>query len=104
MRGGVEVEGEEEPRAAAHEAAAAQPLGAVVPVWRAGVWGGIVVAIRATRFCSDIDRDLRRCRARNAQQSRNQDRKDKKFQISHKFLLALERSNPDAKVVMTGRD
>jgi hypothetical protein len=100
----VEVVGAVEPRADSDEHAAAEPLGPVVPVWRAAVWGEIVVAIRATRFCSDIDRDLRRCRARNAQQSRNQDRKDKKFQISHKFLLTLERSNPDAKVVMTGRD
>jgi len=100
----VEVVGAVEPRADTHEHAAAEPLGPVVPVWRAAVWGDIVVAIRANRFCSDIDRDLRRCRARNAQQSRNQDGNCKKFQIAHKFLLTLERSNPDAKVVMTGRD
>jgi hypothetical protein len=70
----VEVVGTMEPRAGSDEHAAAEPLGPVVPVWRAAVWGEIVVAIRATRFCSDIDRDLRRCRARNAQQSRNQGR------------------------------
>ena len=100
----VEIVGAVEPRPDTHEHAAAEPLGPVVPVWRTAVWGDIVVAIRANRFCSDIDRDLRRCRARNAQQSRNQDGNCKKFQIAHKFLLTLERSNPDAKVVMTGRD
>src|SRR5713226_7244702 len=100
----VEVVGTVEPRAGSDEHAAVEPLGPVVPVWRAAVWFEIVVAIRATRFCSDIDRDLRRCRARNAQQSRNQGSKGKKFPIEHKFLLTLERSKPDAKVVMTGRD
>ena len=100
----VEVVGAVEPRAASDEHAAAEPLGPIVPVWRAAVWGVIVVAIRARRFCSDIDRDLRRCRARNAQQSRNQGSKGKKFTIAHEFLLTLERSNPDAKIVMTGRD
>jgi hypothetical protein len=100
----VEVVGTMEPRAGSDEHAAAEPLGPVVPVWRAAVWGEIVVAIRATRFCSDIDRDLRRCRAWNAQQSSKQGRQSKKFQITHEFLLTLERSNPDAKVVMTGSD
>src|SRR5712664_592003 len=100
----VEVVGAVEPRGDSDEHAAAEPLGPVVPVWRAAVWSEIVVAIRANRFCSDIDRDLRRCRARNAQQSRNQCRKGKKFPIAHEFLLTLERSNPHAKVVMTGRD
>jgi len=100
----VEVVSTVEPRAGSNEHAAVEPLGPVVPVWRAAVWFVIVVAIRANRFCSDIDRDLRRCRARNAQQSRNQCRKGKKFPIAHEFLLTLERSNPHAKVVMTGRD
>jgi hypothetical protein len=100
----VEVVSTVEPRAGSDEHAAAEPLGPVVPVWRAAVWGVIVVAIRASRFCSDIDRDLRRCRARNAQQSRNQGRKGKIFPITHKSLLALEGSNPDAKVVMTVSD
>jgi hypothetical protein len=57
----VEVVSTVEPRAGSDEHAAAEPLGPVVPVWRAAVWGVIVVAIRASRFCSDIDRDLRRC-------------------------------------------
>jgi hypothetical protein len=57
----VEVVGAVEPRADSDEHAAVKPLGPVVPVWRAAVWSVIVVAIRATRFCSDIDRDLRRC-------------------------------------------
>jgi hypothetical protein len=100
----LEVVGAVEPRAGSDEHAAAEPLGPVVPVWRAAVWGEIVVAIRASRFCSVIDRDLRRCRARNAQQSRNQGGKGKKFPIAHEFLLTLERSNAGAKVVMTGRD
>jgi hypothetical protein len=100
----VEVVGTVEPRADSDEHAAVKPLGPVVPVWRAAVWFEIVVAIRASRFCSDIDRNLRRCRARNAQQSRNQGSKGKQFTIAHEFLLTLERSNPDAKVVMTGRD
>src|SRR6267378_1768487 len=69
----VEVVGAVEPRAGSDEHAAAEPLGPVVPVWRAAVWGVIVVAIRASRFCSDIDRDLGRCRARNAQQDHSQD-------------------------------
>jgi hypothetical protein len=100
----VEVAGAVEPRARSDEYAAGEPLGPVVPVWRAVVWGEIVVAIRTGRFCSDIDRDLRRRRARNAQQSHNQGWKCKKFPIAHEFLLTLEKSNPDAKVVTTGRD
>ena len=100
----VEVVGAVEPGADSDKHAAVEPLRPVVPVWRAAVWFEIVVAIRANRFCSDIDRNLRRCRARNAQQSRNQGSKGKKFTIAHEFLLALERSNPHAKVVMTGSD
>jgi len=57
----VEVVGTVEPRADSDEHAAVKPLGPVVPVWRAAVWSVIVVAIRANRFCSDIDRNLRRC-------------------------------------------
>jgi hypothetical protein len=100
----VEIVGAVEPGASSDEHATVEPLGPVVPVWRAVVWFEIVVAIRASRFCSDIDRDLRRWRARNAQQSRNQGSKGKELPIAHEFLLTLERSNPDAKVVMTGRD
>ena len=69
----LEVVGAVEPRAGSDEHAAAEPLGPVVPVWNAIVWGVIVVAIRASRFCSDIDRDLCMCRARNAQQDHSQD-------------------------------
>ena len=75
----IEVVGAVEPRASSDEHAAAEPLGPVVPVWRAVVWSEIVVTIRASRFYSHIDRDLRRCRARNAQQSHNQGWKCKKF-------------------------
>jgi hypothetical protein len=65
----VEVVAAVEPRAGSDEHATAEPLGPVVPVWGAVVWGEIVVAIRANRFCSDIDGDLCMCRARNAQQN-----------------------------------
>ena len=67
----LEVVGAVEPRAGSDEQATAEPLGPVVPVWGAGVWGGIVVAIRAIRCCSDIDGDLCMCQTRNAQQNHN---------------------------------
>jgi hypothetical protein len=88
----AEVVGAVEPRAGSDEHAAVEPLGPVVPVWGAVVWGEIVVAIRANRGCSDIDRDLSWCRARNAQQSGNQDRKGKEFPIAHVFLLTLRKA------------
>jgi hypothetical protein len=100
----LEVVGAVEPGASSDEHAAVEPLGPVVPVWRAVVWCEIVVAVRASRFYADIDRDLRRWRARYAQQSRNQRSKGKKYPIAHEFLLPLVRSNPDSKVVVTGRD
>jgi hypothetical protein len=75
------------PRAGSDEYTAVKPLRAVVSIWRAIVRREIVVAVRATRFWSDIDRDLRVCRARNAQQNDTQCRKRNKFQKSHKFLL-----------------
>jgi hypothetical protein len=100
----VEVVGAVEPRAGSDEHAAAEPLGPVVPVWRAVIWGHIVVAIRANRFCSDIDRDLGGCRAWNAQQSGDQGRKGKEFPIAHVFLLIPTKSNPGAKVEMAERD
>src|SRR6266403_1914718 len=87
-----------EPRAGSDEHVAGEPFGTVVPIW-----GEVVVAIRAIRLCSDIDGDLGGYRARDAQQSDNQDGKGKDFPIAHKFLLTLENSNPDAKIVMTGR-
>jgi hypothetical protein len=101
----VKVAAAVEPRAGSDEHAAAEPLGPVVPVGSAVVWGDVVVAIRANRLCSDIDGDLGGGRrARNAQQSGDQGRKGKEFPIAHEFLLTPERGNPDAKVVMTGRD
>ena len=60
-----------EPRAGSDEHAAVEPLGPVVPVWGAVVWGEIVIAIRAIRFCSDIDGDLCMRRTRNAKQNQN---------------------------------
>jgi hypothetical protein len=83
----AEVVGAAEPRAGSDEHAAVKPLGTVVPIWGAGVWGVVVVAIRATGLCSDIYGHLSGCRARDAQQSDNQDGKGKDFQIAHKFLL-----------------
>src|SRR5216683_2097718 len=70
----VEVVGAVEPRAGSDEHAPVEPLGPVVPIWGAGVWGEVVVAIRATRLCSDIDGDLGGCRARDDQHSGNQGR------------------------------
>jgi hypothetical protein len=67
----LEVVGAVEPRAGSDEHAAVEPLGPVVPVWGAVVWSDIVVAIRATRFCSDIDGDLCVCGARNVQENQN---------------------------------
>ena len=100
----MEVAWAVEPGTGSDEHAAIEPLGPVVPVWGAVVWGNVVVAVRADRRCSDIDGDLSGCRARNAQQSGSQGRKGKVFPIAHKFLLTLEKGNPDAKVGMTGRD
>jgi hypothetical protein len=99
----LEVVGAVEPRAGSDEHATPESLGPVVPVWGAVVRSEIVVAIRANRFCSD-NSDLSRCRARNAQQSRNQDRKGQEFRIGHEFLVTPEKSNPNAKVAMTERD
>jgi hypothetical protein len=83
----VKVVGAVEPRAGSDEHAAVEPLGPVVSVGRAVVWGRVVVAIRASRFCSDIDRDLSGCRARYAEQNGDQGGKGKKFPIMHAVLL-----------------
>jgi hypothetical protein len=83
----LKIVGAVEPRAGSDEYAAAEPLGPVVSVGRAVVWGHVVVAIRASRFCSDIDRDLSGCRDRYAQHSGDQGGKGKKFPITHVFLL-----------------
>jgi hypothetical protein len=82
----AEVVGAVEPRAGSDEHAAREPLGTVVPIWGAVVWGRVVVAIRASRLCSDIDGDLSGCRARDDQRTGNQDG-SKDFRITHKFLL-----------------
>ena len=93
-----------EPWADADEHSAVEPLGSVVSVRSAVVWREVVVAIRATRFWSDVDRDLRGCGARNAQHSGKQDRKGKKFPKVHISLLVAAKSNPAAKVVRTQTD
>jgi hypothetical protein len=83
----VEVVGAVEPWAGSDEDTAAKPLGAVLPVWSAVVRGVVEVAIRTSRRCSDIDRDLGWCKAWDAQQGCNGDWNGKKFPIVHNFLL-----------------
>jgi len=83
----VEVMSSVEPRAGSDEHTAGEPLGPIVSVRGAIVRGDVVVAVRATRLWSDTDGDLCGCRARNAQQSRNESRKGKEFPIVHVFLL-----------------
>jgi hypothetical protein len=100
----AEVVGAMEPRAGSDEHAVGQPVGTVVPIRGAVVGGEVVVAIRANRLWSDIDGDLSGCRARDTQRSGNQGGKGNDFPIAHKFLLALEKRNADAKVVTTERD
>jgi hypothetical protein len=65
------------PRTRSEEDAVVEPLGPVVPVWGAIVRGDVVVAIRTTRFWSDIDGDLGG--ARDAQHSAHQHKKYKEF-------------------------
>jgi hypothetical protein len=92
----VKVVGTVEPGAGPDEDASAEPLRPVVPVWSAVVRGVIEVAIRASWRCSDIDGDLGRCRARDAEQSGNQDGKGKYFPMTHKFLLTpLDKTEGD---------
>src|ERR1700730_7998968 len=100
----VEVVRTVEPRAGSDEHAAAEPLRPIVSIWRAVVRGEVVIAVRACRLRSNIDRDLSGCRAGNAEQSGRQGRDGKKFPIAHVFLLIPKKSNPDAKVVMADRD
>ena len=57
----AEVVGAVEPRAGSDEHAAVEPLGPVVPIWGAVVWGPVIEAIWANRLWSDIDRDLSGC-------------------------------------------
>jgi len=75
----VEVGWAVKPRTGSQEHAAVEPLGAVVTVRGTVVWGDVVIAIRANRLCSYIDRDLSGCRARHAHDTSNQARKCKEF-------------------------
>jgi hypothetical protein len=99
----VEPVGSVEPGASPDEHAAGEPLGPVVPVWSAVVWGVVIITIRATRLCSDIDRDLGGCGARAVRQSRKQDGKSKEFPIMHKFSPHSGKGNADARIAITGR-
>jgi hypothetical protein len=80
-----------EPRAGSDKHAAVEPLRPVIAVWGAVIWREVVVAIRASRLRSDIDRYLGGRRARH-QQSCHQGRKSKEFPIAHEFLLAPEKA------------
>jgi hypothetical protein len=92
-----ELVGAMKPWASSDEHTAVEPLGPVVPIWGACVWGVVVVAIRASRLWPDIDGDLGRCRPRDTQKNRNQGKKGKDFPIAHKLLLTLETGTPDTK-------
>src|SRR5260370_40780515 len=87
----AELVGAVEPRAGSDEHAVVEPLGPVVPVWGAGVWREVVEPIRANRLWPDIDGDPGGCRARDAQQSGNQSRKDKDFPVAHKFFSSFRK-------------
>jgi len=80
----AKVVGAVKPGAGSDEDSSAEPLGPVVPVWGAVVWGIVEVTIRANRRCSDIDGNLSGCRARDAQQNDNHDGKGKEFPMAHK--------------------
>jgi hypothetical protein len=95
----VEIVSAVEPRAGSDEHPSIEPLGPIVSVWSTGVRGEVVVAIRAPRLGSDIDRDLGADRARCAQHGGNHGRKSKKFPIAHGFVLTAKKSNPGAKVI-----
>jgi hypothetical protein len=88
----VEVARAVEPRACSDEHPTAEPLRTIVSVRRAVVRGIVIEAIRTGRLGSDIDRDLSRCGTRNARQSGDQGRQDKKFRITHLFLLIFSSS------------
>jgi hypothetical protein len=86
-----------EPWAGSEEDTAVEPLGAVVPVWGAVIWCVVEIAIRSDRCRSNIDRDLGKCRAGEAQQSSHQGGKGKNFPafISKILLPALDRTESD---------
>ena len=54
----VEVGGAVKPGAGSDKGAAGEPLGTVVPVGRASIGSGFVVAVGAVRSCSDADANL----------------------------------------------
>ena len=62
----AEVVGAVEPRAGSDEHTAVEPLGPVVSIWGAVVWGEVVVAVWASRLGSNIDGDPRGCSVRDA--------------------------------------
>jgi hypothetical protein len=80
----MEVGATVEPGAGSDEDASAEPLWPVVSVWSAVVRGIVEVTIRANRRCSDIDGNLSRGRARDAQHNANQDGKRIEFPMTHK--------------------
>jgi hypothetical protein len=75
------------PGAGSDEHPAAEPLGPIVSIRGAGVWGVIVVTIRTRWRWSDIDRDLSACRVRKAQQGGDHGGKGNDFQMAHVFLF-----------------
>ena len=92
----AKVVGAVKPGAGSDEDSSAEPLGPVVPVWGAVVWGIVEVTIRANRRCSDIDGNLSGCRARDAQQNSSESEKGKGFPMVHKFLLTpLDKTGGD---------
>jgi hypothetical protein len=54
----VKVSRTMKPGARADEGTATEPLGAVIAVWSAAVWSGLIVAIGAIRRYADVDGDL----------------------------------------------
>jgi hypothetical protein len=62
----AELVGAVEPGTGSDEQATVEPLGSVVSIWGAVIWGEVVKAIRANWLWSDIDGYLSRCRPRYA--------------------------------------
>jgi hypothetical protein len=62
-----------EPSADPDEYASAEPLGPVIPVWSAGIWRVIEVAVWANRLDADVNGDAGRCRAWNSQDHEGHD-------------------------------
>jgi hypothetical protein len=64
-----------EPRAGSYKDASAKPLRPVVPVWGAAVWSVVEITVWTNRRHADIDGDLGRCWAWDAQHSDGQENK-----------------------------